>query len=107
MGSTSKSIPNGFGNKTTPNYGQEDVWVVITDLDGNILTQHTFGGTGEDYGSVSPGNSPTKLFLSVFTNSTASAIGNISVVSNGGFDAWIADVDVQNWLTIAEENASK
>ncbi len=104
---TSRSNANGAGNKTTPNYGQEDVWVVITDLDGNILTQQNFGGTGEDYGVVSPGNSPTELFLNVFTNSSASSIGNMSVVSNGGFDAWIADVDVQNWLTIAEENASK
>ena len=104
---TSESNASGAGNKTTPNYGQEDVWVVITDLDGNILTQQNFGGTGEDYGSVSPGNSPTELFLNVFTNSSASSIGNMSVANNGNFDAWIADIDVQNWLTLAEENASK
>ncbi len=102
-----RSLVNGFGNKTSPNYGEEDLWVFITDLNGNILTQESFGGANEDYGRVILGNTPTELTIMSTTNSSASSIGNMSVVSNGGFDAWIADVDVQNWLTIAEENASK
>ena len=38
-----------------PNYGQTyDIWLVRTDLDGNIVWSHCFGGTGQDL--------PTKAF---------------------------------------------
>jgi|GEM_PF-3138655 len=42
------------GNKTTPNLGENDYWIVRTDTDGNKVAEQTFGGSGRDepYGLV-------------------------------------------------------
>ena len=38
------------GNKTSPPQGGSDVWLVRIDGDGNVLSDLTFGGDGDDYG---------------------------------------------------------
>lgn len=37
------------GNKTAPNYGERDCWVIKTDSEGNIEWQTTVGGNKNDY----------------------------------------------------------
>lgn len=46
LAGSSSSPPSG--NKTSPNYGSGDAWVVRIDPDGNVLWQRSIGGTGGD-----------------------------------------------------------
>jgi len=46
LGGESYSPPSG--NKTSPNYGDRDYWVVRLDASGNKLWEQTFGGSGDD-----------------------------------------------------------
>ncbi|MBO3698599.1 PKD domain-containing protein [Roseivirga sp. E12] len=45
---TASSLSGISGNKTTPNQGDDDWWVVKTDADGNIQWDFNFGGTSEE-----------------------------------------------------------
>jgi hypothetical protein len=47
LGGTSSSSPSG--NKTSPNYGGYDFWVVRLDASGNKLWDKSFGGTDNDW----------------------------------------------------------
>jgi len=42
------------GNKTASNLGGEDFWVAEFDLEGNLISDHTFGGVGDDRCRVTP-----------------------------------------------------
>src|SRR5437899_10626457 len=46
IGGGSSSAING--NKTSPNYGGSDYWVIKLDTDGNKQWENSFGGTSSD-----------------------------------------------------------
>jgi len=48
FGAISESPPGG-GNKTAPNYGGADYWIVRLDAQGNALWEQSFGGYRPDY----------------------------------------------------------
>lgn len=45
---TASSLSGISGNKSTPNQGDDDWWVVKTDQDGNLIWDFNFGGTAEE-----------------------------------------------------------
>ncbi|OEK01843.1 hypothetical protein BFP97_10095 [Roseivirga sp. 4D4] len=45
---TASSLSGISGNKSTPNQGDDDWWVVKTDADGNIQWDFNFGGSAEE-----------------------------------------------------------
>jgi len=61
-----------FGN------GQDDIWLIKTDDDGNEEWNKTFGGTGVDYNYSVQQTKDGGYIISGFTNSKG----------NGGFDIW-------------------
>lgn len=84
------------GNKTSVSYGDYDLWMLILDLDGNIIAQETYGGSGIDGGFIQKQTDATKLFISAFSDSGISGIK--TVPSYGGFDYWFMELDASNFL---------
>ena len=44
----SGSSSSSNGDKTSPNYGQDDFWVIGVDKDGNKVLELSMGGTEEE-----------------------------------------------------------
>ncbi len=68
----------------TSNNGQNDIWVVTTDANGNILKQQSFGGNNQDFGygiAIQENNI-------IIAGDTQSSSGNL-IASKGGVDAVI------------------
>ncbi len=68
----------------TSNNGQNDIWVVTIDANGNILKQQSFGGNNQDFGygiAVQQDNI-------IIAGDTQSSSGNL-IASKGGVDAVI------------------
>lgn len=104
LGSISKSIPGG--NKTSPNYGLYDVWCLILDMNGNILMQESFGGTGDDIGEIMQSSNEN---IALLTSSSESPVsGNKTAVNIGGLDYWGADLNLSflNLLSFNKLSAS-
>jgi hypothetical protein len=75
------------GNKTTPHFGGDDVWVVRADAAGNKIWDQTYGGTAWEY----PGEilqTPDGGFI-VSAWSQSGADGNKTSPSLGGSDGWV------------------
>jgi hypothetical protein len=83
--------PVGY-DKTIPNYSiSNDLWAVKLDANGNIISDHVFGGTsGEFLASVIPDDQGGYL-LAGSTNSDIS--GDISQPGQGNLDFWMIKVD--------------
>ena len=90
----SSSVPSG--NKTTPNYGMQDAWVLIIDTLGAIIIQETYGGYNSDYLFCSPMITNGVFYLSGGSQSGIS--GNKTVPTNGGWDAWLMEIDASGFL---------
>ncbi len=100
----SSSSPSG--NKTSPNYGTIDTWLVITNPTGDIIAQQTYGGLGQDLGRFIPvANSDQELLL--ICSSESGISGNKTVPSFGSFDVWIAKIDASNYLDLDEQKIEK
>ncbi|MDA3909961.1 MAG: hypothetical protein PF448_01215 [Bacteroidales bacterium] len=78
-------------NKTVPNYGLNDYWVVCTDLSYNIQWQKGFGGSSsDDILDVLIDNDGNYYLLG---NSASGISGNKTVDSYGSYDYWIIKLD--------------
>jgi hypothetical protein len=79
------------GNKTAPNKGNYDYWLIKIDSNGNILWDKTYGGAGNDYGShmirIADGN----YIISGFSDQGLS--GDRSEGSWGSMDYWLVKID--------------
>jgi hypothetical protein len=81
-------------DKTSPNLGLVDLWLVCIDAGGNKLWEQSYGGTGED-GFYNATIVPTKsggLMLGGDSNSGPS--GNKTVSNHGGRDYWVVSLDL-------------
>jgi len=79
------------GNKTAPNIGNSDFWVLKLDNLGNVEWEKTFGGAANDYA----------ISLKMFENgdfliggaSDSPVSGDKTSPSNGGLDYWLIRID--------------
>lgn len=90
------SETNISGNKTSPKYGGVDSWLIITDTSGNIIAQETYGGSLNDFLSQSPTIVNGVFYLSGASESPVSGVK--TVPTNGGYDAWILEIDASGFL---------
>jgi protein involved in ribonucleotide reduction len=89
LGGTSDSGVSG--NKTTPNFGGADYWLVKVDGSGNKQWEQVFGGSGnEQIYSVQP-TSDGGYILGGY--STSGVSGNKTTPGLGGSDYWLVKVD--------------
>lgn len=84
------SQSSATGNKTTANFGQSDIWLVKTDLNGNIIWQKSYGGSGFE--------SATSILLlnnSIFISSSSQSgqSGNKLSTNYGLRDSWVLKLD--------------
>jgi hypothetical protein len=79
------------GNKTTPNFGNYDVWVICINENGDVLWQQTYGTDMSDGSGYAYELTPNKITFFVGTNGGVS--GNKSLPSKGGYDGWLVTID--------------
>ena len=85
----SNSVNNG--NKSSPNFGGIDYWIVRMDAAGTKLWDRSFGGSGNDELFALQPTSDGGFVLSGRSDSAAS--GNKTSLNLGGDDAWIVRLD--------------
>jgi gliding motility-associated-like protein len=76
-----------FGDKTTPNYGQADYWIIKLDKDGNKIWDRSFGGSGPDR-AINLDQNKTGYFL-VCGQSQSNPSGTKEDSAKGAIDFWI------------------
>lgn len=74
-----------FEGDVSSNYGADDIWVVRLDSDGNILWQHSYGGSGNDMAYSVVQSADGGYVIAGITNSQDLDIA----VSYGGYDYWV------------------
>lgn len=79
------------GNKTSPNFGASDAWIIKMDASNGIVWQKSFGGTGYDDISDVFETSEGDLLVAATTASPIS--GNQTSGNHGGSDYWILKLD--------------
>jgi gliding motility-associated-like protein len=81
------SWSTNFGDKTSPNYGQSDYWIIKLDKDGKKLWDKSFGGNSNDF-AINLDQNKTGSFL-VCGQSLSLPSGNKEDSLKGAFDFWI------------------
>ena len=78
------------GNKTAPQIGSNDFWVVKTDANGNIQWQETYGGSAaEDFKGVSQTSDGGYILV----GDSGSTNGDVSEAARGLTDYWMIKID--------------
>ncbi len=92
------------GEKTMDSFGENDAWLVVLDLDGNILWQKQYGGDVNDIlNSITILNNGN-LLLSGFSYSSVSTIlGNKTSPNIGGADIWLVEINQNNGAIIDQK----
>ncbi|WP_461086205.1 PKD domain-containing protein [Spirosoma flavus] len=88
--------PGDGGNKTAPNYGGTDYWVVKINGNGDKIWEKTFGGTGDDQLRALVPTLDGGFLLGGASNSpvSASAVnGNKTAPGYGANDYWVVKID--------------
>jgi hypothetical protein len=75
------------GNKTSPNYGGVDCWLIRLDRDGNKLWEQSYGGSGFDTCQSLRQTADGGFILGGYSDSPAD--GNKTVPGFGGLDMWV------------------
>ncbi len=81
------------GNKTAPNHGGNDFWLIKLDPNGNKLWDKTYGGAGDErlyYGALALTNDGN-LIIGGSSDSGVSAMK--SKPNYGGMDFWVIKID--------------
>lgn len=71
------------------NHGNYDCWLVSIDQNGNLLNQHSFGGSGVDIAYAILPISDTQLLFAGYTESSDQDVA----VNHGNGDCWIVQLD--------------
>ncbi len=79
------------GDKSEPSFGLSDVWMIRTDLTGNIIWDKTIGGDSYDVGIVGFSILNNTLFLPM--NSGSGVSGNRTLPRKGSSDIWVVKVN--------------
>ena len=85
------SLSGVGGDKSQPNKGNADYWIVKIDANGNKLWDKTYGGSGNDYFRYIRQTSDGGYILC--GNSESGISGDKSQNSLGGFDYWLLKLD--------------
>ena len=88
-----KSRSPADGNKTSPNHGSDDFWVVRLDADGNVLWDRTYGGANSDYLQALKPTADGGFILVGYSGSPPG--GTKTAPNYGTIDAWLVRVDAQ------------
>jgi len=92
---TASSLSGISGNKSTPNQGDDDWWVVKTDVDGNIQWDFNFGGSKEE--GFEAGAIQTADGNFVLAGRTRSGVsGDITSTSLGSDDILIVKISASD-----------
>lgn len=91
------------GDKTENSFGGNDVWVVKTDNNFNVLWDKTYGGSGEDEAT----NTNSVFFqndrLTIVASSNSPISGNKTIAPyNSSYDIWMLEIDMGNGAIIEE-----
>lgn len=89
IGGPSSSGVNG--NKTSPNYGGNDYWIIKLDTDGNKQWENSFGGTSSDTLVKLLQTPDDGYILGGYSSSGIS--GNKTSPNYGGSDFWVIKLD--------------
>lgn len=84
----SYSLPSG--NKTSPHYGVQDLWLIELDQNMNIVWQYTYGGSAADVEGQLLILADGGYLLTCSSNSSIS--GNKTVGTFGDYDIWAIKV---------------
>jgi hypothetical protein len=85
------SVSSISGNKTTPNYGSSDVWVLKFDNMGNLEWQNTYGGNLIDNLKGLKKTSDGNYIICALSKSNIS--GTKTTPNIGGNDYWVFKID--------------
>jgi len=85
------SFTNALGNRTSPGFGQWDLWVVRLDAQGNKLWDHSFGGANDESGALVK-QTPDGGFV-LAGSSRSGPGGNKASPSFGQRDFWVVRLD--------------
>ncbi len=75
-------------------FGNQDAWLFKIDLEGNLLWEHNYGGTGFDAFSAMEMDEEGNFIIAGYSESDDFHLPN----NNGGYDAWILKVDEEGNL---------
>ncbi len=90
-----ETLPGNVGEKSDPNFGLNDFWIVKIDPQANILWQMTLGGNLEDVANDLTIAQDGSIIVTGFSNSEPSPdnnIGNKTQPLHGKHDAWIVKI---------------
>lgn len=87
----SSSSSNLSGDFLQNNYGERDYWILKLDLNGNLLWQQNYGGSGFDEARRIIETSNQEFIIVGFSNSPISGIKNS--LNYGADDIWILKTD--------------
>ncbi|MGK0285635.1 MAG: hypothetical protein ACI9GM_000674 [Salibacteraceae bacterium] len=88
----SGSSSSSNGDKTSPNYGQDDFWVIGVDKNGNKVLEFSMGGTEEEAAKGIYENSTHQIM--VYGRSESDVSGNKTTTTQGGNDFWVVTLDL-------------
>jgi hypothetical protein len=91
------------GNKTAANIGFRDLWLIITDTEGNEVRQEVYGGTDEDIATCIIGEDNGGLLLAGSSKSGIS--GNKTENTRGNFDTWILQLNASGYLELDDDHS--
>ena len=105
--SLSESGEKMISDKTAPNYGNMDYWMVKLDSKGNIQFQKTFGGKYEDELKSIEQTKDGGYILGGYSNSPSSAVSKVGTQSSGNKtqdnigvgDFWVLKLDKEGEIT--------
>ncbi len=74
-------------------YGQYDVWLINLDTNGNLLSQHTYGGASDDKSNqIYKNPSDNNIFVAAYSKSDN---GDLTE-NHGNYDYWIFKIDAND-----------
>jgi outer membrane protein assembly factor BamB len=88
------SASGANGSKTTTNYGQNDVWLIKLDANGNMVWERGYGGSGMDYANAMIQTGDGGFLVGAHSDSPASG-NKTKPNAGGGTDWWILKLDAQ------------
>jgi hypothetical protein len=86
-----RSLSPPGGNKTSPNYGNADFWIVRTDANGNKLWDQSFGGPADDFPAAIAVTTDGGVIIG--GRSFSGIAGTKTSTNHGACDFWVIRLD--------------